>query len=145
MTAWLLDVNVLIALLDTNHSLHARAVTWFLDHGRHDWRSSPTTQNGVIRIMSGKAYGPTRFAAGDIADRLRTIMHATNHSFRPDDVTLLDGDAADLSLIGTGGAVTDTYLLRLASAHGSTLVTMDGRLDPSAVVNGSRHLYVIPE
>jgi toxin-antitoxin system PIN domain toxin len=145
MTAWLLDINVLIALLDINHTLHARAVTWFLDQGRHDWRTCPTTQNGLIRIMSGRAYGPTRFATGDIADRLRTVMHATTHSFLPDDATLLDSDVVDLSLIGTGGDVTDAYLLRLATAHGITLVTMDGRLDPTAVVNGDRHLYVIQE
>lgn len=42
----LLDVNVLIALLDADHSLHARAIQWFASHARGGWASCPITQNG---------------------------------------------------------------------------------------------------
>jgi predicted nucleic acid-binding protein len=35
----LLDVNVLIALLDPDHSLHARATGWFASHARSGWYS----------------------------------------------------------------------------------------------------------
>lgn len=50
---YLLDVNVLIALLDRNHVHHARAMSWFVDHAQSDWLICPTVENGAIRIMSG--------------------------------------------------------------------------------------------
>lgn len=52
----LLDVNVLIALLDADHALHARAVDWFARHGAAGWASCPITQNGCVRIMSHPGY-----------------------------------------------------------------------------------------
>ena len=52
----LLDVSVLIALLDADHSLHARATLWFASHARGRWASCPITQNGCIRIMSHPGY-----------------------------------------------------------------------------------------
>ena len=52
----LLDVNVLIALLDADHSLHARATHWFETHARRGWASCPITQNGCVRIMSHPGY-----------------------------------------------------------------------------------------
>ena len=55
----LLDVNVLIALLDADHSLHARATDWFASHARAGWASCPITQNGCVRIMSHPGYPNT--------------------------------------------------------------------------------------
>ena len=52
----LLDVNVLIALLDADHSLHARAMEWFAGQARSGWASCPITQNGCARIMSHPGY-----------------------------------------------------------------------------------------
>jgi uncharacterized protein len=43
----LLDVNVLIALLDVDHSLHRRAGEWFEAAARAGWASCPITQNGI--------------------------------------------------------------------------------------------------
>ena len=145
MTQYLLDVNVLISLLDGSHNLHARAMSWFIDVGCHGWISCPTTQNGVIRIMGGRAYGPTRFSPIDSSRRLQSLMNASTHEFIADDASLLQPEVVDLSLIGTGGDVTDAYLLRLAVAQGVTLATMDRRLNTSAVTNGDKHLYVIPD
>ena len=48
----LLDVNVLIALLDQDHSLHVRARDWYGTHARAGWASCPLTQNRCLRIMS---------------------------------------------------------------------------------------------
>jgi predicted nucleic acid-binding protein len=52
----LLDVNVLIALLDSDHVHHARARAWLKENIRHGWASCPLTQNGCIRIMSQPGY-----------------------------------------------------------------------------------------
>ncbi|TLZ12344.1 MAG: hypothetical protein E6K34_17875 [Gammaproteobacteria bacterium] len=52
----LLDVNVLIALLDSDHTLHGTAMSWFAKHAREGWASCPITQNGCVRIMSNPSY-----------------------------------------------------------------------------------------
>lgn len=59
----LLDVNVLIALLDADHSLHERATQWWMRHARNGWASCPITQNGCIRIMSHPGYANARSCA----------------------------------------------------------------------------------
>ena len=48
----LLDVNVLIALLDENHTHHATVSNWLADHIEHGWASRPLAQNGCVRIVS---------------------------------------------------------------------------------------------
>lgn len=55
----LLDVNFLIALLDSDHVRHAHAASWLRANGKLGWASCPITQNGCVRIMSLPSY-PTR-------------------------------------------------------------------------------------
>jgi uncharacterized protein len=51
-----LDVNVLISLLDADHTLHTRATAWFASNAQSGWASCPITQNGCIRITSHVSY-----------------------------------------------------------------------------------------
>ena len=140
---YLLDVNILIGLLDSQHRAHHVVLDWFLEHGRHAWASSPTTQNGVIRIMSQPSYGPTRLDTVEAGSRLRSVMESTDHQSIVDDVSLIDSEIVDLARIRGGGAVTGTFLLALAVSHGLHFATLEGRLDPSAVRDGATHLIVI--
>ena len=55
----LLDVNVLVALLDENHTHNAAAETWLAGNIHHGWASCPLTQNGCVRILSQPAYPNT--------------------------------------------------------------------------------------
>src|SRR5579859_13288 len=48
---WLLDVNVLIALIDPRNVHHQTAHTWFARVGQSSWASCPLTENGVIRVV----------------------------------------------------------------------------------------------
>jgi hypothetical protein len=64
----LLDVNVLIALLDSDHSLHVPAIAWFTTKGRYGWASRPITQNGCIRAISTASY-PGAFPVQAIVER----------------------------------------------------------------------------
>jgi hypothetical protein len=52
----LLDVNVIIALLDSDHVSHDVAWDGFAKHARAGWASCPITQNGCIRIVSNPGY-----------------------------------------------------------------------------------------
>ncbi len=74
----LLDVNVLIALLDADHSLHPRATEWFTSHARTGWASCPITQNGCVRIMSHPGYPntlPVRAVVERLAEATTSGLH----------------------------------------------------------------------
>ncbi|MBA3276721.1 MAG: VapC toxin family PIN domain ribonuclease [Chloroflexia bacterium] len=141
---YLLDVNILIALLDGNHLHHVRAMRWFLANARLDWLTCPTSQNGAVRIMSGSHYGPTSFTPSSVAERLQSLMDETVHRFVADDVSLLDTARIDGYGLKASSQVTDTYLLALAVAKDAVLATMDHRLVTSAVRSGADHLLQIP-
>jgi toxin-antitoxin system PIN domain toxin len=140
---WLLDINVLIALIDRQHQAHRRTAIWFDSYGLTGWISSPTTQNGTIRIMSNAAYGAARKPPSQVVNRLRNLMAISSHEFIADDETLLNGALIEVGQLRTGASITDAYLLALAVSHGCQLATLDGRLDPSAVRDGAAHLLVI--
>jgi hypothetical protein len=56
MTATLLDINILIALLDPVHIRHNLVHDWFARQVGKLWASCPITQNGYIRIVSQQRY-----------------------------------------------------------------------------------------
>ena len=56
MTAYLLDVNVLIALVDPAHVQHDAAHEWFARQGHKAWATCPLTENGLVRIVGHPRY-----------------------------------------------------------------------------------------
>jgi len=136
----LLDVNVLIALLDANHSLHVRASQWFGSHARAGWASCPITQNGCIRIMSHPRY-PNSLPVRAVMERLAEACASAFHRFWPDDISLLDPQVADAQRIHGPRQLTDIYLLALAVRRGGQFVTFDGSVSPDAIAGaGKMHL-----
>jgi hypothetical protein len=53
---YLLDVNLLIALIDPTHIGHDAAHNWFGSIGSVSWATCPITENGVIRIVGHPKY-----------------------------------------------------------------------------------------
>ena len=139
----LLDVNVLVALFDGNHSLHAAAMRWFDDHGDAGWASCPLTQNGCIRVMSQPGY-PERMPVVTVVERLRQATAHRAHEFWADEASLLDNALIDPTRIHGPAQVMDVYLLALAVSRGGRLVTLDQAI-PLAAVKGAqkKHLVVI--
>jgi len=139
----LLDVNVLVALFDANHSLHAPAMRWFSEHGDSGWASCPITQNGCVRVMSQPGY-PEHMPVASVIDRLRRAASHPAHEFWSDEVSLLDNGVIDSSRIHGPNQLTDVYLLALAVAHGGRLVTLDQAISIAAVKGAQKkHLVVI--
>ena len=84
----LLDVNVLISLLDANHTHHA-AITGWLGQNEGLWASCPITQNGYLRIVTQESYPNTI----SIKEAIRTLAQAVStagHEFLSDDISLLN-------------------------------------------------------
>jgi len=134
----LLDVNVLIALLDRDHTLHGEAMKWFAANARHGWASCPITQNGCIRIMSHPSY-PNAPSLPDVVQRLAAATATELHEFWPDDVSLLDSRAVDASRVLGPRQVTDVSLLALAVRRGGRFVSFDASIGRDAVRGAARH------
>jgi toxin-antitoxin system PIN domain toxin len=140
---YLLDVNVLIALMDSSHIEHNRAHEWFDAIGRHSWATSPMTENGALRILSHPNYPNSPGSPAVIAQMLQEFFTLSGHFFWPDDVSLLDPRLIDTSRLLAATQITDSYLLALAVAHEGQLATFDRRLIPDAVHNGTKGLHRI--
>ena len=139
----LLDVNVLIALLDADHSLHARATQWFASHARGGWASCPITQNGCMRIMSHPSY-PNALSVRAVMERLTMASASTFHEFWPDDLSLLDAKVVDSSRIHGPRQLTDLYLLALAVRHNGKLITLDASVSLDAIRSAEKkHLVTL--
>ncbi len=137
----LLDVNVLIALLDQDHSMHAQALRWFAARAGDGWASCPITQNGCVRIMSHPNYpNPLKVAA--IMERLGEAIATDEHEFWPDDVSLLDSRIADRNRIHGPRQVTDLYLLALAVHQGGCFVSFDPSI-PRTAIRGAERKHLI--
>lgn len=129
----LLDVNVLIALFDSDHVDHARARSWFAAEVGHGWASCAITENGFVRVVSQPRY-PSPVPTSLAISRLRRATRSEHHEFWPCDLSLLDEQVIDRSRLHGPRQVTDAYLLALAIVHGGRLVTFDQTIALEAVV-----------
>jgi len=140
---YLLDVNVLIALIDPSHIDHNRAHEWFDAAGRHSWATSPITENGALRILCHPRYTNSPGSPAVVAQILQELCTLSGHVFWPDDLSLLETKHIDISRLLAPTQITDSYLLALAVVHAGQLATFDRRLIPDAVYEGSNALHRI--
>jgi toxin-antitoxin system PIN domain toxin len=139
----LLDVNVLLALLDSDHVDHERAGEWLDAEVEAGWASCPVTENGFVRIISQPRY-PSPISPSRAVELLAAAQGGRYHAFWPCDVSLLDPRVVDRSRLHGARQVTDAYLLALAVAHGGRLVTFDRSLSLTTVHGATEdHLTVL--
>jgi toxin-antitoxin system PIN domain toxin len=113
---FLLDANLLIALVVADHVHHAAAEVWFAGTTAR-FSTCPTTQGSLIRLL---------IRQGESADTARSVVSAVGanprHEFWPDDLSL---DAVPTMGVIGHRQVTDAYLAQLARTHGGRLATFD--------------------
>lgn len=144
--AALLDVNALIALMDTDHVDHGSMQHWFLLNQGKGWATCPHTENGFVRVLSQAAYPSGQRTPAEAIQALSALKNAFDDSYQfwPDDVSLSDPGLFNAPLIAGTRQVTDAYLLGLASRYSATLVSFDRSLAWPAVVGGSQKLIQHP-
>ncbi len=140
---YLLDVNVLIALIDPAHVQHDAAHDWFAKQGKKSWASCPLTENGVMRIVGHARYPNSPGTPAAVAQLMTGLCALPGHVFWPDDISLLDTKKLDATRLLSSAQVTDSYLLALAIAHDGKLATFDRRLVVDAVRGGANGLHLI--
>ncbi len=138
MTRALLDVNVLIALLDSDHVDHERVRRWVDAEIGHGWASCAITQNGFVRIISQPRY-PSPVPPARAIGKLARAAATDYHEFWPCSVSLLDEDLIDYGRLHGHRQVTDAYLLALATANGGRFATLDQSIPLSAVRHATAH------
>lgn len=142
----LLDVNVLVALLDPEHSFHDRAhAVWQEISESGGWSSCPITQNGVLRILSSERYpGSSDFSKTEVFANLAKLIRNSDHKFWRDEISLLDRSRFDPEAIFGHKQITDIYLLGLAMYNDGRFVTFDQRLPVQALVDTTdANLWII--
>ncbi len=125
MKGYLLDTNLLIALLWRSHEHNGVAVKWFSRHRVKGWATCPLTQAGFVRIASNPAFSRDAVQPREAVHVLAANTAAKDHTFWEDDVALPEAVAfAGVRLVGHQ-QVTDAYLLGLAIRRGGMLATLD--------------------
>jgi toxin-antitoxin system PIN domain toxin len=143
VTRFLLDVNVLIALIDPAHMQHDNAHNWFSAHGKRAWATCPLTENGIVRVVGHVRYPNSPGTPAAVAELVQVLRGIGGYEFWPDDISLLDPNHIEATRLLESSQVTDSYLLALASAHGGQLATFDRHLVTNAVIGGSKALHLI--
>lgn len=128
MTAFLLDVNVLIALIDPAHVQHDQAHDWFARTGHTHFATCPITENGLLRIVGHPRYPNSPGPPSVVARLLAAIRALPGHEFWPDSISIADNAHVAPTCLSSHARVTDSYLLALAQANGGRLATMDRKL-----------------
>lgn len=140
---FLLDVNVLIALLDPGHVQHDAAHDWFSSEGHAAWATCPITENGLLRIVGHSRYPNSPGSPAATMTLLAELTALPGHVFWPDSVSLRDAKLCDSTRLLSAAQVTDSYLLALAHSHRGQLASFDRRLAIEAVRGAKKALHVI--
>jgi uncharacterized protein len=115
----LLDTNVLIALVVSEHVHHDAAADW-LAASEQRFATCPITQGSLVRFLVRT--GQSAAAALEIVS---AFEEANRHEFWPDSVSF-----ADVDVVGVVGhrQVTDSYLAQLARSRNGQLARLDSGL-----------------
>ena len=143
MNRYLLDINLLLALLDPKHVFHEASHAWVERTGDIRWLTCPLVQNGVIRVASQSAYPNHLGTSGEVRGVLQAFCADPRHEFCPDDISLLSDAHLARPEFLTPARATDLYLLALAREHRARLATFDCRIPAEAIHDGGNSLTIL--
>lgn len=129
---YLLDVNTLVALAHTGHTLHAKAISWFgaaLSSAR-GFHTCSITELGFLRVSVNTGLQPDVQTAKRALDELKASS-SVRFELIADDL----GAAHLPAFVKRSQAITDGHLLELARKNSMQLVTLDQHI-PKALFIG---------
>jgi uncharacterized protein len=125
---YLLDVNVLVALLWPNHMHHGAVIRWFGSDGKRQFATCPLTELGFARLSCNPAAAGKAVTLSTALETLATVSRMPNHHFLGE-TTQLHLTLSPIAAYVIGyRQVSDAYLIALAHLHGAKLVTLDARI-----------------
>jgi len=125
MSIYLLDINLLVALLWTNHEQYEAAQNWFRAQRTSEWATCPMTQAGFVRVSANPRIFPEAPPPGKAVEILKENLSHPRHRFWQDDISYAEAVAPLGDHLKGHQQVTDAYLLGLAIRKGGILATFD--------------------
>jgi toxin-antitoxin system PIN domain toxin len=125
MSRYLLDVNVLLALVWPRHVGYSTAHVWFAKTGHKAWATNPLTQLGVLRLLTNPAITQGVVSPRSAWDAVHEATRHPGHEFWP-----MKSEPA-ISMKDIAGRLhghqqwADASLLVHAIEHSGVLVTFD--------------------
>lgn len=116
---WLLDGNILAALIVTGHDDHQRAEAWFQSSAVKQFATCAVTEGTLLRLYLRLTAGATPSLAWSLLERLQ---QDSRHEFWDDGFSYRHVDNRHIQ---GHRQVTDAWLAELARRHGAKLATMD--------------------
>jgi toxin-antitoxin system PIN domain toxin len=142
---YLLDVNLLIALLDPRHVHNTAAHQWAGNRPKAlKWATCPIIENAFVRITGNPAYPNFLGSATASLNKLRKNISETDHRFWADDISLCDPAVWTSPEFMNASQITDCYLLALAAKNGGKLASFDRRIPAHLVRGGKEALHTLP-
>jgi toxin-antitoxin system PIN domain toxin len=123
--AYLLDVNVLIAMAWPTHRGHEKVQEWLARHAHEGWATCPLTQTGFVRILSNPAFSPNALSPAHALALLQANLGHPFHRFWADDLSFTQALESFQPHLAGHQQVTDGYLLGLAIHKKGKLATLD--------------------
>ena len=123
--AFLLDVNVLIAIAWPTHQAHQKVQEWLSRHAKEGWATCPFTETAFVRILSNPDFSPSAVTPADALALLRANLQHPAHRFWEDDVSLIQAVGPFSERLVGHQQVSDAYLLGLVIHRKGKLATLD--------------------
>jgi toxin-antitoxin system PIN domain toxin len=119
---YLLDVNVLVALLDEDHVHHSLASEWFDTRGLQ-WALCPLTEAGFLRYMTRPKVGD--MSVKEASRMLARLAEEPGYHYQP--ISAEWGSLASpfFKRVFGHNQITDAFLLGVAIQEELVLVTLD--------------------
>ena len=139
----LLDLNVLIALTDTEHKFHQKARNWLASSGRGRLGICPLTEAGFLRVTTNPAYRPGPRTMEQATAILQSLQGYPGYCYWAIDESWVTLTAPLAARIFGHQQVTDAYLLGLAIKEKLALVTFDKGIEYLAGAEFSENVLLL--
>lgn len=140
---FLLDLNVLMALIDDEHVFYRSAHLWFDSLERVEWGVCPLTEAGLVRLTTNPAVGPVLRTFERANAMLEEIAKWPGYRCWPIVDSWATLTAPFAKRIFGHQQVTDAYLLGLAIKENGVLVTFDKGIQYMAGAEFRRNVFVL--
>jgi toxin-antitoxin system PIN domain toxin len=122
VSGFLLDVNVLVALVEEEHLHHRKAVRWFKTAGR-DWGMCAFSEAGLLRALVNPVVG--NITVEEASAVLASLVGHPGYRYWAISWGWAELAAPFRERIFGHQQITDAYLLGLAVRRNGILVSMD--------------------
>jgi hypothetical protein len=140
---YLLDLNVLIALVDSGHQHYQAAQNWFNSSSSHNVGICPLTESGFLRITTNPAYRPVPHSIEEAIAILHLLKGHPRYRYWQIKESWVEVTAPFAVRIRGHQQVTDAFLLGLAIKENGQLVTFDKAIQYMAGAEFSQNVLLL--